>query len=1027
MKNHLISITTTILLTTAGFITATPDLPRAIKDTKATIAFTENKGQVTDQHGKQRPDVLYGVTAGDMAVHIKRTGVSYQLYRVDRVKESIDPKPKQKHMEVEAQTVYRIDLSWLNHNPDFTRREDQALPGYCNYYTENCPNGALYVKSYKGITLANLYNGIDLHYYEKNEELKHDYIVAPGSDYKQIQLRVEGADIKVNDDGSLQLITPLGTVQEGAPVVYQNGRLLLSKWVFNNDVLSFDISNCNPAYELIIDPVTRLWGTYYGGLLNDSPLNVCTDKSGNSFLTGYTNTGTSTLIATSGAHQSAYGGNSDAFAAKFDPSGTRLWATYYGGTAADYGLAGATDFLGNVYLAGYAGSSPSVITTPGSHQPTFAGPTSDAFLAKFDANGVRLWATYYGGNSDEIGYGCATDKTGNVYLTGITSTNTGTVIATPGSHQPVFAYGFYDAFLVKFNSTGVRQWGTYYGGSDYDYASGCATDTLGNVFLTGTTNSIGGSTIATPGSYQAAFGGTSTGVFDAYLVKFNSAGVRQWGTYYGGNGDEGGSACVTDLAGNVYMCGTTNGNTPMMGTAGSHQPTFGGGNNDAYLVKFNSTGTRLWGTFYGGAGGDAGYSCATDKFGNVYMAGVTVSGNAIATLGTHQPGFAGTSDGFLARFTGSGGRLWGTYYGGTADDGIAWCATDTLEHVYITGGTKTYTGTGIATPNSHQPAGSANYDGFLVKFVVCNTPPAQPATINGPSVVCAGSIAAFSTPTVLGVNSHTWSLPGGWTGTASVNMLSLTALSSGVFTLVSGNGCGISPQQTLYLTVNPQPTVVVSNTAICKGKTFTIVPGGAAGYTFSSGPFVTPNVTTSYSVYGISSLGCIGNNPGVITITVQPLPTLSISTTHTMLCAGEEATLTATGALSFTFNAGGAGPDIFVSPKANTTYTITGVDVNGCSNTAVFTQSVDACNGLVNSAQEVSGIKLFPNPTSGMVYVQVDSEKEMTIVNAVGQIVYAIRLGKGTHPLNLEHLARGIYFLRAPGAPGSGGTRIVIE
>ena len=88
--------------------------------------------------------------------------------------------------------------------------------------------------------------------------------------------------------------------------------------------------------------------------------------------------------------------------------------------------------------------------------------------------------------------------------------------------------GSSDAFLVKFNSSGVRQWGTYYGGTGYDYSFSCATDASGNIYLSGYTRSTSG--IATTGAHQTTLGRG----YDAFLVKFNSSGVRQWGTYYGG-------------------------------------------------------------------------------------------------------------------------------------------------------------------------------------------------------------------------------------------------------------------------------------------------------------------------------------------------------------------------------------------------------------------------------------------------------------------------------------------------------------
>ncbi|MFO0436754.1 MAG: T9SS type A sorting domain-containing protein, partial [Sphingobacteriaceae bacterium] len=239
---------------------------------------------------------------------------------------------------------------------------------------------------------------------------------------------------------------------------------------------------------------------------------------------------------------------------------------------------------------------------------------------------------------------CITDVSGNVYMTGETGSNTN--IATVGAHQTAFGGGSNDAFLVKFNSAGVRQWGTYYGGTGDDYGISCISDASGNVYVSGITNS--NTNIANVGSHQATFGG---GTLDAYLVKFNSAGVRQWGTYYGGSGNDFGWICITDASGNVYMAGGTNSNTNIA-TAGTHQTTFGGGSNDAFLVKFNSAGVRQWGTYYGGTGVDFGYSCSNDATGNVYMSGDTDSNTNIATAGAHQTTFGGaTEDAFLVKFS----------------------------------------------------------------------------------------------------------------------------------------------------------------------------------------------------------------------------------------------------------------------------------------------------------------------------------------------------------------------------------------
>jgi hypothetical protein len=337
------------------------------------------------------------------------------------------------------------------------------------------------------------------------------------------------------------------------------------------------------------------------------------------------------------------------------------------------------------------------------------------------AQNVRAWGTYYTGtgqvwpNGEERGNSCITDAAGNVYMVGFTSSNSD--IATAGAHQTVYAggpivfgTGGYDAFLVKFNSSGVRQWATYYGGSQDDMGISCAVDASGNVYMIGSTSSTSG--IATAGAHE-------TTINDGFLVKFNSNGVRQWGTYFEGNGN----ACTTDASGNIYIVGLTN-STSGIATAGAHQ-TVMSGSGDAFLVKFNSSGVKQWGTYFGGAssgasGMEKGLSCATDALGNVYMVGQTPSTSGIATTGAHQTIYGGGScDAFLVKFNSSGVMQWGTYYGGAGVDIGYSCATDASGNVYMAGDAQQQNlpASCISTIGAHQSAYGGGYsDGFLVKF-----------------------------------------------------------------------------------------------------------------------------------------------------------------------------------------------------------------------------------------------------------------------------------------------------------------------
>ena len=171
------------------------------------VTFIENKGQVRDQNHECRPDVLFSGMANGMVYHLRNNGISYQL---------TNRKDNQSN-------IYRVDLNWMNVNKNIIIQTEGVLKGFDNYYTGSVP--VLNVKSYSGVIYKNIYNNIDLHYYAKEGQLKYDFIVAPNSDYKQIKLRVDGAEhITMQRDGSLILRTPMGDISEGTPLVYQNGK-----------------------------------------------------------------------------------------------------------------------------------------------------------------------------------------------------------------------------------------------------------------------------------------------------------------------------------------------------------------------------------------------------------------------------------------------------------------------------------------------------------------------------------------------------------------------------------------------------------------------------------------------------------------------------------------------------------------------------------------------------------------------------------------------------------------------------------
>ncbi|MCC6370909.1 MAG: T9SS type A sorting domain-containing protein [Bacteroidia bacterium] len=895
------------------------------------VTFTENKGQVSDQNYQVRKDVLFGGTEQGMAFHLRNNGISYQLYRVDKWKE--EEAHTHEKRNVPAQTsVYRLDVTWLNTSANCEVHTGESYPGSSNYYLYTCTQGEVTgVKTYKDVYYTNIYKKIDLHYYQVQGNLKYDYIVHPGGNYKQIKFKIEGAqNISLQSNGALLINTPLGKIEEEAPVVFQNGVKLHAKWTLNNNRVGFDIEQVDTLQELIIDPVVRAWGTYYGDATTtgawDYGYGTAVDATGNSYLAGVTGAPTSTIIATTGAHQSSFGGGiGDAFLAKFNSAGIRLWATYYGGPGYDSGLSCATDLSSNVYLTGEtAGNNGTVIATPGSFLASTLGGTN-AFLVKFNSSGTRIWGTYYGSGQGEVGYSVATDSNQDVYITGITNcVASSNAIATSGGFQPLCGGGTSDAFLVKFSSAGARLWGTFYGGTGVEYDARCCTDASNNVYLSGTTSSTNTLVIATATAHQGSHGG---GTYDGYLAKFNSSGVRQWATYYGGSAADQALSCAADASGNIYLAGYTASSGTAIATASSHQPN-SGGSTDAYLVKFNAAGVRQWGTFYGGAAIEYGEDCATDAGNNVYLCGRAGSASVgvVSTLGSFQTAYVGSSDGFVAKFDASGVRGFGTYYGSTGTDYAHSCAVESLSgNIFLAG--ETNSPSGMASANGHQPSYAGARDAFLAKLIDCSFPASPGNTTPIASLtVCEGNSTTLTATN--GTASINWyNAATGTTPLFTGNSFATPTLATGVYTFyASAFTCIESVTRTaVSITVNPNPAISVSNGTICTGNSFTLTPTGAASYTIQGGSaVVAPLLNTTYTITGTGANGCKSQIPLTASVTVLSNPTIAVNSGS--ICTGQNFTISPTGAVSYTIQGGSA----IVSPASATNYTVRGASSAGC-------------------------------------------------------------------------------------------------
>lgn len=671
----------------------------------ATIGFEENKGQVLTTDGDPAPFVRFVLASGNAKIFLLENGIAYQFERMhypegysellaDKRSAAFEHEGLEAmHAQVQRET-FRMDMELVGADPQARISTEGRSQDYTNYYNRD----VLDVHHYSKITYHDVYPGIDWEIYTTATGMKYDFVVHPGADPDMIRLRFEHQEeLYLNDTGNLIHGNRLGRFTEQRPVSFQGNVEVASAFILNRNILRFGLGAYDRSKALIIDP-DRIWGTYYGGTSHENTAICTTDGNNNVYLAG--STASISDIASVG-FQNNYNGEWDAFLVKFDGDGLREWSTYYGGSDFEVGSACVVDGSGNVYLVGTTGST-TAISFQG-HQNMIGG-NRDAFLVKFNASGVRQWCTYYGGTLADSGFSCSVDENGQVYMAGRTWSS---MAIASGGHQNTHG-GYVDAFLTKFNCNGVLQWGTYYGGPEFDDGFACAVDGSGNVFLSGWTRSV---TAISYLGHQDMYGGDADLLngSDAFLVKFNASGVRQWATYYGGNDKDIGYSCAVDSMGNVYLAGLTLSTAAI--ASGGHQNTHGGGY-DGFLVRFNGSGSRLWSTYYGGAEYDHLNSVSVSQD-NVFIGGITNSLSAIASGGFQNIYGGGTHDGFLVAMKSDGERQWATYYGGPDDDQGHECSIDAIGSVYLAGFTHS---TSAIAYNGHQNTYGGERDGFLVKF-----------------------------------------------------------------------------------------------------------------------------------------------------------------------------------------------------------------------------------------------------------------------------------------------------------------------
>ncbi len=617
-----------------------------------------------------------------------------------------------------SSAAFPMEMKWIGGNAAPEIIGENPRDGRSHYFIGDDPRAWVTdVAQHSGVRYREVYSGIDVVFHATQGQIEYDYMVQPGADPAQIKMELSGGeDFYLDGAGNLTIRSAGNTFTHRAPVVYQVERgerqLIAGAFrVLSADPLQvgFDLAEYDHSRELVIDPVME-YGRFFGGSQEEEILSIAVDKDGFIYMSGETSSPDLPLSAGKLAHPASVfqtKGNTLAFVAKLDPTGTKLiYCTYLGGSKTAVGHNLKIDAAGNAYIGGRTEASDFPLMKP--IQAKFGGGSDDGFITKLNAAGNALiYSTYLGGSEYDQGRALAVDAAGNAYLTGITESAN---FPVKNPIQVKYA-GKQDTFALKINPAGsALVYSTYLGGAGDDVGHAITVDAAGSAYITGLTNSAD---FPTAKPLQSAFKGGEGD--DTIVVKINPDGTALvYSTFLGGSKDDESRGIVVDAAGNATITGYTQSSD--FPTAKPLQAKFGGGAQDIFVSSLRADGAALnYSTFLGGSGADYGRGLALNAAGDVYLTGYTDSKN-FPLKNPLQPNYAGgTADTFYAKLDRTGATLVvSSFLGGDLYERGRGIAVSAHGEVYISGRTESKN---FPVTKPHSPAfGGGPNDAFLVKI-----------------------------------------------------------------------------------------------------------------------------------------------------------------------------------------------------------------------------------------------------------------------------------------------------------------------
>ncbi len=546
-------------------------------------------------------------------------------------------------------------------------------------------------RNFTRVVYHEVWEGIDVEWYESKGHLEFDFVVHPGADPKQIKMVCEGLDAPIAGGGrtllsvdsdisvtkgsrtgvsdlhlsnELSLPTSLGELRMSIPGAYQTtsngtrGNAVTAQFrLETGNVFAIDLPNGYDASQTLrIDPL--VYSTYLGGSGGDRAEAIVSDRVGGTVMTGHTSS--TDFPTTPGTGDPSANGYSDCFIAKIDSIGSNLlYGTYLGGSYHDEGMSVDYYLDGSILVTGETQSQNFPVTA---NSRPFMG-SRNAFVTKIGTSGSNLvYSILLGGVGISLGDWGETildDGSGGCYVAGFTDSPnfpTTSIDTTLGGES--------DGFITHIGQTGLLFASTYLGGSGGDFITDVRISSDSSLYVCGFTNSNDFPT--TLNAYSTTLHSTAD---EAFIVKMNITCTQlMLGTYLGGGARDGASSLKVMSDGSIVVVGTTASPDFPVQTV-SFDTIFNAQVKGYIAILSSNLSTLLASTYLGGNTISNCMSLDISQNGNLTISGITTSINFPTTSNALQRASGGLRDGFFAVMNRSCSHLlYSSYLGGSNDD-----------------------------------------------------------------------------------------------------------------------------------------------------------------------------------------------------------------------------------------------------------------------------------------------------------------------------------------------------------------------